>query len=93
MLRPLRWIDLTGGPAVYGKAVARVIPELSNSPDLPLIFRKMMESGAHGVANGRGFYSYTAEDAKRWEDTFKKHVWKVREQLDEQFPLDQPTEE
>jgi len=90
---PLRWIDLTGGPAVYGKALARVIPELSSSPDLPLIFRRMMESGAHDVANGRGFYGYTAEEAKRWEEAFRKHVWKVREQLDKQFPLDQLAKE
>ena len=84
---PLRWIDLTGGPALYAKALERLIPDLCSSPELPQIFRQMNEADARGVINGRGFYSYTTEEAKQWEEMFHTHVWKVQEEMEQQFPL------
>lgn len=84
---PLRWIDLTGGPVLYAKAMERVLPDLCNSPELPPIFRRMTEENAQGITNGRGFYRYTLEEAEAWQETFHRRIWKVRQELDEQFPL------
>lgn len=84
---PLRWIDLTGGPSLYARALERVIPDLCSSKELPIIFRNMIESGAHGMANGRGFYDYTPEEAKHWEEGYRRYVWRVCRELDKDFTL------
>jgi 3-hydroxybutyryl-CoA dehydrogenase len=85
---PLRWIDLTGGPALYGTAMAGVLPTLSNATEVPEPLRAMMETGATGVRNGHGFYSYTPSEAEAWQQIYHRQVWRVREIQDEAFPLD-----
>jgi 3-hydroxybutyryl-CoA dehydrogenase len=47
----------------------------------------MVDQDARGIANGRGFYSYTEEEAKKWEALFLEHAWRVRELMNEYFPL------
>jgi len=84
---PLRWIDLSGGPALYAKAMAGVLPTLNNAAELPETIRRLAESGARGIANGRGFYAYTPEECRQWEDLFRQHAWKVKELHDQYFPL------
>lgn len=84
---PLRWMDLTGGPALYAKAMAGVLPTLSNAAELPETLRRLAESDARGIANGRGFYAYTPEQCRQWEDLFRQHAWKVKAMHDEYFPL------
>jgi 3-hydroxybutyryl-CoA dehydrogenase len=37
-----------------------------------------VESGGRGVLNGKGFYNYTDQEAKRWEDRFTKFNYKIR---------------
>lgn len=86
---PLRWMDLTGGPALYGKAMRGVLPTLSNATELPRALADLVQSDARGIANGRGFYQYTEEEAARWEALFREHAWAVRELMNEQFPLDE----
>jgi len=87
MCGPFRWMDLTGGPALYAKAIAGVLPTLSNATELPETMRDLAASDARGVANGRGFYQYTDEEARRWEQLFREHAWTVRELLNKYFPL------
>jgi 3-hydroxybutyryl-CoA dehydrogenase len=87
---PLRWIDLTGGPALYAKAMRGVLPTLSNAAELPRTLEELAESDAQGIANLRGFYRYTEEDARKWEELFRRHAWTVRELFNEYFPLDEP---
>lgn len=84
---PLRWMDLTGGPAGYAKVIEGVLPSLCNSPELPACLRTMLAEGDCGIKNGRGFYHYSPEEAQQWEERFRKQVWRVREELDEYFPL------
>lgn len=84
---PLRWIDLTGGPALYGAAMAGVLPTLSNATEVPEPLRAMMQAGATGVRNGHGFYSYTRSEAEAWQRIYHRQVWRVRETQDEAFPL------
>jgi 3-hydroxybutyryl-CoA dehydrogenase len=90
MCGPLRWIDLSGGPALYARAMERVLPTLSNASEVPPTLRKLRDADARGTANGRGFYEYTEEGAARWEELFRRHAWTVRKILDDYFPLERP---
>jgi 3-hydroxybutyryl-CoA dehydrogenase len=86
---PLRWIDLTGGPALYGKTMTGVLPTLLNAPELPEPIATLMRNGATGVRGGQGFYSYTPEQAKHWEEIYRDQVWRARVIAEEVFPLPQ----
>jgi len=84
---PLRWIDLTGGPALYGKAMQGVLPTLSNATEVPEPLATMMASGLNGVRDGQGFHTYTPEDAHRWEQIYREQVWRVHAVAEEVFPI------
>jgi 3-hydroxybutyryl-CoA dehydrogenase len=84
---PLRWIDLTGGPALYGQTMTRVLPTLYNSPDLPEPIASLMQSGATGIKSGQGFFTYTPEEAHAWEKIYRDHVWRMRAITEEVFPI------
>lgn len=87
---PFRWIDLTGGPELYAHAMERVLPTLSKDDAVSPTMQALAESGARGIANGRGFYPYTPEEAQRWEELYRRHAWRVSQMLDEYFPLQTP---
>jgi len=74
---PFRWIDLTGGPELYFKAMQPVLPTLSKADNAPQFVKDLAGAGARGVANGRGFFKYTPEETKQWEDLFRRHAWHV----------------
>jgi 3-hydroxybutyryl-CoA dehydrogenase len=80
---PLRWVDLSGGPALYGKTMNNVLPTLSNATSINDGMRRMMENDDKGVVNRRGFYKYSSEEAKVWEERFRRSVWQVRRWEDE----------
>lgn len=84
---PLRWIDITGGPELYARVMQHVLPSLSGSAELPVVMRQLASSGARGIANGRGFYTYTDDEAHQWEELYRKHAWRVAKMHDEYFPL------
>lgn len=84
---PLQWIDLTGGPVLYGECMKRVFPTLSNAVELPETMARLVEEGAQGVVNGRGFYDYTPDQAEEADALFHKHAWKARALMNEYFPL------
>lgn len=85
---PFQWIDLTGGPALYGKAMTNVLPALSNAAEIPEPLATMMQQGYTGVRDGRGFYVYTPESAQRIEKTYRDHIWRVREAVNAAYPPD-----
>jgi len=39
---------------------------------------RLVESGAQGVGNAKGFYRYTPAQARRWEQRFLKFSYDVR---------------
>jgi 3-hydroxybutyryl-CoA dehydrogenase len=84
---PFRWIDITGGPALYAKAMKGVLPTLSNASELPKMLEQMWQNGDRGTINGRGFYSYAPEDAQRWESLLHRHAWAVRDLQEDYYPL------
>ena len=76
---PFRWMDLTGGPELYGKAMQNVLPSLSNDTGLPSFMQELMQADAKGVVNGRGFYEYSEQDTLKWEARFREAVWQIRQ--------------
>jgi 3-hydroxybutyryl-CoA dehydrogenase len=75
---PLRWIDISGGPGLYAKAMQGVLPTLANSPELPQTLIDMRDNGDRGVINGRGFYTYGPGEEAHWEKLLHEHAWTVR---------------
>jgi 3-hydroxybutyryl-CoA dehydrogenase len=72
-----RWMDLTGVPA-YHNVMKDLFPTLSNSTEVPKLIDDLVQNGAKGVANAHGFYDYTPEEAKLWEETFSEFSYEIR---------------
>ena len=83
---PFRFMDLTGIPA-YLSVMKDLNPELDNSAQAPKFFEDLVASGAKGVSNAQGFYSYTPESAERWTELFVKFTYEIRK-LSEKYPQD-----
>ena len=76
---PFRWIDITGGPTLYAKAMRGVLPTLSNRTEIPEVLEQMVRNDDRGVLNGRGFYRYEPDDKARWESYLHRRAWTLRE--------------
>ena len=72
-----RYMDLTGIPA-YAAVMRDLLPELCCETQVPKLMRDVVASGARGVANASGFYSYTPAQAKRWEKRFLAFNYDIR---------------
>ena len=83
---PFRFMDLTGIPA-YRAVMRDLLPDLDCSQQVPAMMERLVESGAQGVANAKGFYNYTPAQAKRWEVRFLKFSYDVRA-LARKYPED-----
>lgn len=81
---PFRFMDLTGVPA-YLTVMKDLFPELSNSTTPPATLEKIVADGGKGVSNTKGFYTYTEETAKKWEELFVKFSFEIRK-LAEKYP-------
>jgi len=81
-----RWMDLTGVPA-YHTVMQRLFPTLNNSTEVPELIDKIVREGGRGVVNAKGFYDYTPEEAKMWEQTFTEFTYEIRE-LALRYPVD-----
>ena len=81
-----RWMDLTGVPA-YHTVMKDLFPTLSNSTEVPELIDKIVREGGRGVANAKGFYDYTPEEAKLWEETFIEFSYDIRK-LALKYPAD-----
>jgi len=79
-----RFMDLTGIPA-YLTVMKDLFPELDNSTKAPHFIDELVTSGAKGVSNAHGFYSYTKESAEKWEKLFIKFTYEIRK-LAEKYP-------
>src|SRR6266849_7592996 len=77
MAGPFRHMDLTGIPA-YAAVMRDLLPELCCETQVPKLMRDVVASGARGVSNAKGFYSYTPAQAKRWEKRFLAFSYDIR---------------
>jgi 3-hydroxybutyryl-CoA dehydrogenase len=81
-----RWMDLTGVPAYYN-VLKDLFPTLNNQTTIPPLIENIVQQGGRGVANAHGFYEYTAEEAKLWEETFTEFSYEIRK-LALRYPAD-----
>ena len=81
-----RWMDLTGVPA-YHAVMKELLPTLSNQTEVPKLIDDIVKNGGRGVLNGKGFYTYTEEEARLWEETFTEFSYDIRE-LALKYPAD-----
>jgi 3-hydroxybutyryl-CoA dehydrogenase len=80
------WMDLTGVPA-YHTVMKDLFPTLCNSTEVPALIDNIVKAGGRGVANAKGFYDYTPEEAKLWEETFTAFSYDIR-RLALKYPAD-----
>jgi 3-hydroxybutyryl-CoA dehydrogenase len=85
---PFRWIDMTGGPGLYAKVMAGMLPDLAASSEVPALFAALQDS--RGALDGEGFYKYEPGDAGRWQKLFHEHAWELK-RIQER--IQQPTED
>lgn len=81
-----RWMDLTGVPA-YHTVMKDLWPTLSNATEVPELIDRIVREGGKGTANGKGFYDYTPEEARLWEETFTEFSYEIR-RLALKYPAD-----
>lgn len=70
---PFRWMDITGGPALYARAMKPVLPTLCNSTE-----------PSPSMQRAR-FHECSEEEAKHWEELYQRHAQRVSEMQDEYF--------
>lgn len=83
---PFRWIDISGGPELYARAMTGVLPTLCNSTELSPTLERLRNEGARGTANGRGVFDYAPEDEARWAKLWNDNALRASRRLDELFP-------
>ncbi len=83
---PFRYMDLMNCAGYY-RVAKDLMPELSTSPDIPPLMKRVVESGGQGMSTLRGYYRYTPAQAKRWEKLFVKFNYEIRRLL-QKYPED-----
>lgn len=81
-----RWMDMTGFTG-YHTVIKDLFPTLSNSTEIPKLIDDIVKAGGNGMANGQGFYSYTPEEAKLWEETYTAFSYEISS-LALKYPFD-----
>ncbi|HZI52226.1 MAG TPA: 3-hydroxyacyl-CoA dehydrogenase family protein [Chitinophagaceae bacterium] len=81
-----RWMDLTGVPA-YHTVMKELFPTLNNDTKPAKLIEDIVSKGGKGVANAQGFYNYTEEEARLWEETYKEFSYEIRK-LALKYPAD-----
>lgn len=72
------WITLMGifrrmdflGLQDYGEILKNIFPKLSNEEKIPGIMQAMIAEKARGTQSVKGLYPYTAEEARKWDESF-----------------------
>ena len=72
-----RWMDLTGVPA-YHTVMKDLFPTLNNDTKPARLIEDIVTAGGKGVMNAQGFYSYSEEEARLWEQTYKDFAFEIR---------------
>ncbi|MFO0875865.1 MAG: 3-hydroxyacyl-CoA dehydrogenase family protein [Gemmataceae bacterium] len=84
---PLRWIDISGGPALYARAMQRVLPTLCNDTDVSATLRRLLDADARGTTSGDGIFHYEPADPQHWARLWSDNARRSSELLDQLFPL------
>ncbi len=84
---PFRWIDLTGGPALYARAMTPVLPDLSNTAEVPRSFKSDPTGEGGEAAPRQSFYAYGSEEREQWEQLLHAHAWEMRRLMQRYDPI------
>jgi 3-hydroxybutyryl-CoA dehydrogenase len=79
-------MDLTGVDA-YHRVMKDLLPDLCNDKNIPRLIDDIVKDGGKGISNGKGFYDYTPEEAKLWQETFREFSYEIRK-LALKYPAD-----
>lgn len=78
MVGVFRWMDFTGIGA-YRTVMKDLFPILSNAAAPSDLINKIVDNGGNGIFNGKGFYDYTEEESRLWQDAYNKFSYEIRE--------------
>lgn len=78
MVGVFRWMDFTGVGA-YRTVMKDLFPLLSNASAPGNLINKIVDEGGNGIFNGKGFYDYTEEERKLWQEAYTKFTYEIRE--------------
>jgi 3-hydroxybutyryl-CoA dehydrogenase len=81
-----RYMDLTGLQAYYS-VMKDLFPTLNNQTDVPKLIAGIAEKGGNGIVNGKGFYTYSAEEAEEWEKAYEEFAFDIS-RLSAKYPID-----
>lgn len=73
-----RYMDLMGTYA-YGMVMKDLNPDLSKGQEIPEFFKQILESGGLGIANKRGFYSYSSASVNNWRRTMEEFSYQIQD--------------
>ena len=79
------------GPPVWRER--RIFPTLASDTDVPAIMKQFEAAGIMGISNGKGFYSYTPEQAEKWRELLQQETWRTRAVQDKNRSLLSPLPE
>jgi len=80
-----RYMDLMGTYA-YGVVMKELNRELAKEREVPDFFKDIIAAQGNGMINGKGFYTYTPEQAARWGTLFRQFSYQVKEII-ERYPF------
>ena len=81
-----RWMDLTGISS-YQTVMKDLFPTLHNGIEVPKLLDTIVKSGGNGISNGNGFYQYTPEEARLWQERQQEFSYDIR-QLKQKYSKD-----
>lgn len=76
-----RYIDLMGGPVLYGKVMKDLNPVLAKSDKIPEFFEEAVKRG-NGLEDGKGLYEYAEGDQQKEEEMITSFSYKVKQLMD-----------
>ena len=71
-----RYMDITGLQAYY-TVMKDLFPTLNNQTHVPRLIEDIALQNGNGIANGKGFYDYTPEEAKEWEKAYEEFAFDI----------------
>lgn len=73
---PFRYMDLTGVHSYY-EVMQDLFKDLSNQTGVPQIMIDAVSKKGKTVFDKTGFYDYTPEESKKWEDAFEEFAFDI----------------
>lgn len=71
-----RYMDLTGLQSYYA-VMKDLFPTLNNQTQVPRLIEDIARQNGNGIVNGKGFYDYTPEEAKAWEQAYEEFAFDI----------------